>query len=137
MNGQGVWKFANGDIAEGEFKNDLLNGIGKYTWANGDTSEGEFKDNFLNGKGKKYWIDGSTYEGDFKNDLLHGKGKYIDDKGNILREVLKITNLAKEFMIIDLQVIDISAHGVKVLKMDLVYSLGQMVINMRETGMMS
>ena len=40
---KGTWKFADGNIAEGKFKNDLLDGYGIYTWKNGDKYEGQFK----------------------------------------------------------------------------------------------
>jgi len=54
--GRGVWKGANGDIYDGEWKDDkahgkftsevrvIVLGRGVYKWANGNIYEGEFKD---------------------------------------------------------------------------------------------
>jgi hypothetical protein len=40
MHGRGVFKFSNGDIYDGEYKEDLKHGPGVYKYANGNLYEG-------------------------------------------------------------------------------------------------
>lgn len=40
MHGRGVFKFSNGDIYDGEYKEDLKHGPGVYKYANGNMYEG-------------------------------------------------------------------------------------------------
>ena len=53
--GFGIIYYKNGDIYEGEFKNNKLDGIGIYYFKNGDRYEGEFKDGRYNGIGTLYF----------------------------------------------------------------------------------
>jgi hypothetical protein len=43
--GKGIWKSSleNGDMYEGEYKNDKKYGVGKYTWENGMCYIGNFE----------------------------------------------------------------------------------------------
>ena len=41
--------------------------------ADGDVFEGDFKDDKMEGKGKYTYTDGGVYEGDFKDDKMEGK----------------------------------------------------------------
>jgi hypothetical protein len=66
--------YTNGDIYNGEIKDDKANGKGKKIYKNGDIYEGEFLNDELHGKGKKIYQNGDIYVGEFKNDKLHGKG---------------------------------------------------------------
>ncbi len=43
-NGSGVLRYDNGDVYEGQWKNNQRNGKGIYHYKNGDVFEGEFKD---------------------------------------------------------------------------------------------
>ena len=62
----GKMTYANGDIYEGEWKDDLFDGHGKYTWVNGEVYEGQWKDGVKNGLGKHTCINGDVYEGEHK-----------------------------------------------------------------------
>ena len=56
----------------------MLKGIdmdGKMTFANGNMYEGEFKDDMKHGEGKFTYANGDVYEGDYADDEAHGKGK--------------------------------------------------------------
>lgn len=50
----------------------MICGFGVYKWANGKVYEGYWKDNKMNGKGKVQYPDKSSYEGDFKEDMKDG-----------------------------------------------------------------
>ena len=50
-------KYANGDILDGEWKDDLKHGRGYSRTANGEYS-GEWKDNLRNGGGTYRWANG-------------------------------------------------------------------------------
>ena len=70
--GQGTFKYKNGDIYEGDFKDGLLHGNGKLTFKDGDIYIGEFKNSNRDGYGiwkKEGWVT----EGYWKEDWLHGK----------------------------------------------------------------
>jgi hypothetical protein len=57
-------------------------GYGVYEYANGDIYEGDFKDNKKDGKGTFTFANGRKYEGHWKNDERHGKAKYTCKDGD-------------------------------------------------------
>eukprot|EP01032_Pedospumella_encystans_P039212 gene39212-biopygen17190 len=104
--GSGKLTFSNGDLLEGEFREDKLwNGVAVHTLSSGDiydgavregkhhgqgkvthpdgrTLEGEFKEGRLwNGRGVFIHKDGTVYEGEFKEGKMHGQGKLIYPEG--------------------------------------------------------
>ena len=79
--GFGIIYYKNGDIYEGEFKNNKLDGIGIYYYKNGDRYEGEFKDGMCNGIGTYYFYNGGRYEGLFKNGIYDGCGTFYSSLG--------------------------------------------------------
>ena len=80
--GNGIMKFENGNIYEGEWKNDLIEGKGIMKCKNGEQYEGEWANNKREGHGKMKYINGEEYEGEWKNDLKDGKGilKYKNEE---------------------------------------------------------
>ena len=53
------------------------NGHGTLTYADGNVYDGEFKDDDMNGRGTFTYADGGVYTGEFKDDLYHGHGTYM------------------------------------------------------------
>lgn len=66
----------------------MKSGKGKYTFKNGDIYEGEWKQNNYHGKGTLLYHDGTYFKGLWKNDLKHGQGMlYLKDK--VVKQVWK------------------------------------------------
>jgi hypothetical protein len=80
---KGKFQFPDGNVYEGDWKNDKFNGKGKLKLADGSIYEGIFKDHQLHGHGKHISINGTTYEGEYKNGSFDGVGKVTSDNGNI------------------------------------------------------
>ena len=81
--GRGVLKFSNGDFYEGEWKNDLREGRGVLKFSNGDNYEGEWKNNFREGKGVLKFSNGDKYDGEWKKDLREGSGMLRFSNGDL------------------------------------------------------
>jgi hypothetical protein len=111
-NGKGKYTFKNGNIYDGEYKNDKMNGYGIYedmefiyegyflndkkhgqgsevNKTNTYRYEGEWKDNLKNGLGKEILPDKSRYEGTYLNGKKNGKGKLYLSNGSIYDGELK------------------------------------------------
>lgn len=59
MDGKGILKMRNGDIYEGEFKNDKRDGYGVFKWHDGRIFKGSWKEGKQHGEGVYLGI-GST-----------------------------------------------------------------------------
>ena len=73
-------------VYEGEWLNGNITGQGKIRWENGNIYEGNFKENHINGFGSMIWYDLlEKYTGNWKNDLQNGNGIHIwyEPKGEI------------------------------------------------------
>ncbi|MBR6797020.1 MAG: hypothetical protein IKM53_06705, partial [Clostridia bacterium] len=56
---------------------------GVYTWANGDVYEGNYVNDVRNGKGVLTLASGEKYDGHFANDLKHGNGTLNFENGEV------------------------------------------------------
>ena len=65
--GKGIHRYANGDVYEGEFKNNLFEGKGVLKYATGSIYVEEFKYYEREGKGNIEYPIGDVFEGEFKN----------------------------------------------------------------------
>jgi len=74
--GKGIVFCENGDVFEGEWKDDLKV-YGTYKWVCGDLYTGEWKEGNKHGKGSYYWASGTYYIGEWENDKKHGKGRKV------------------------------------------------------------
>lgn len=63
-NGKGVRSWADGDVYDGEWKDDKMHGKGERRYANGEVYDGEWKDDERNGKGVLRWTNGDVYDGE-------------------------------------------------------------------------
>jgi len=67
---------------DGNYKqdNDIKHGNGKFSFANGNVYDGNWKDDMMHGNnGKLSYANGDVYDGNFKASMKHnGKGKYTN-----------------------------------------------------------
>lgn len=81
--GNGAYKYADGGVYDGDWKDGMRHGKGTYKYAWG-IYEGDWKDDQRHGKGTIKWgRGGSVYEGDWKDDERNGKGTYKWECGNV------------------------------------------------------
>jgi hypothetical protein len=79
--GQGSFTWANGDVYEGEWKEDVCDGKGVLITANGDKYEGEFRMGVKEGQGRKVWTNGDVYEGSWRGGQQDGHGTFLMGDG--------------------------------------------------------
>ena len=81
--GQGVYKYVDGGLYDGHWKNGLRHGNGTYKWASGSVYHGDWKGGKQHGKGTYKWACGDVYEGDWKNGKRNGKGTFKTASGEV------------------------------------------------------
>ena len=84
--GRGIIKWDNGDIYNGEWKEDKKEGKGIYCFNNGQRYEGDWVNDKKEGRGIYYWNNGKykgdRYDGEWKNDNYEGNGIYYYNDGS-------------------------------------------------------
>lgn len=76
--------FPNGDMYEGEWRDDLREGFGVQKFAKGDAFEGEWAMDKMHGKGILVHADGSAYEGIWESgQKVEGFGVFKYANGNV------------------------------------------------------
>ncbi len=105
IHGSGVYKYANGDVCEGNnvccffplvdlltywclfttglWENNERNGRGVCHFANGDKFEGEYRHDQRNGSGVMRYANGAMYHGLWSDDLKQGAGTLISAEGAV------------------------------------------------------
>ena len=83
--GRGTYRFANGNVYEGEWKAGKPEGRGTFRFASGNVYEGEFKAGKMEGRGTYRYADGNVYEGEYKAGKKEGRGtyRYADGKAKV------------------------------------------------------
>ena len=80
-------RFSNGDTwaGEGEFDDNgrLMNGKGIYKWASGNIFDGQIVDGMMHGEGKMTYKDGREYSGGWFKAKRHGKGTCKWPEGDV------------------------------------------------------
>lgn len=80
----GIIKFENGDVYDGEIKDEEPHGKGVMTYADGKKLDFEdWKNGVATGKGVETEVDGTVYTGEFKEGYWHGKGVCTHDNGDV------------------------------------------------------
>jgi hypothetical protein len=70
----------------GQWKDDQKNGFANVKFSNGDIYDGDYKNNKRQGQGTYFfWVDGSKYIGAWENDMKNGQGILYDKNGKILK----------------------------------------------------
>ena len=87
FSGQGTYKYANGDVYTGAWKNGKPHGTGKLT-SGGEVYEGSFTNGVINGSGQKTFANGDIVKGTFTNGKLNGNAEYYFKTYGYWRKVL-------------------------------------------------
>ena len=74
-------EFENGNVYEGEIKNNLMNGHGTHTWPDGTQYVGNWDNGERTGHGTQTWPDGQEYVGNWNNGQKNGQGTLILSNG--------------------------------------------------------
>ena len=71
----------------------LFSNVGKYRFTNGDIYEGNFKNGNREGEGIYTWTDNSYYKGEWLNDKMNGYGEYRSATGDVINGLFENDNL--------------------------------------------
>jgi hypothetical protein len=63
---------------KGMWKLGVMQGEGEYKYANGDVYYGQFDNGVKHGKGKYVFVVGYEYDGEWRQGKMHGKGTVIE-----------------------------------------------------------
>ena len=91
--GKGTFKYSNGNVYEGNFKDATLDGQGTFTYADGEFKGGkyigQFKNNKANGKGVFNYASGDKYDGGWEDNTLSGYGVFTYANGKVVKGQFK------------------------------------------------
>lgn len=76
---QGLYKYQDGRVYDGDWVNFKKEGFGKFYYPDRRYYEGVFKEDKRHGKGILKWPDGRVYEGEFVADKMHGNGQFVQN----------------------------------------------------------
>lgn len=79
---RGKYIYANGDIYEGNWRNNLWNGKGKLTNKSGDIFDAQWQDGVMHGFCVCKYANGDSYKGNMVSGNISGKGEYIWNNGD-------------------------------------------------------
>ncbi len=63
MDGSGIYRWKNGDMYEGTFKNGMRNGFGTMAYSDGERYSGQWKSNKQSGTGEWHSVEGDKMSG--------------------------------------------------------------------------
>ncbi|MFZ5603260.1 MAG: MORN repeat-containing protein [Pseudomonadota bacterium] len=76
------WRYSNGDVYQGEWRNNRPHGQGRYQRMNGDDYTGLFHNGRFQGEGVCKFGNGDTYKGNWENGQPSGQGEMRYQNGN-------------------------------------------------------
>src|SRR3990167_8095605 len=76
------WRYSNGDVYQGEWRNNRPHGQGHYQRMNGDDYTGLFHNGRFQGEGVCKYGNGDTYKGNWENGQPSGQGEMRYQNGN-------------------------------------------------------
>lgn len=80
--GRNTYRWSNGNLFEGEWREGEITGKGKLLYHNRDAYEGDFLEGLPSGKGVLRLHIGEQYEGKFWKGKFHGQGIYLWNNGD-------------------------------------------------------
>mmetsp|Transcript_642 Transcript_642/g.1836 ORF Transcript_642/g.1836 Transcript_642/m.1836 type:complete len:146 (+) Transcript_642:165-602(+) len=80
--GRGVFRYANGDVYEGDFHEDRREGYGTYRYSSFHSYEGQYKAGLEDGHGVYRYANGNVYAGQFRAGRKDGPGTYWYAEGD-------------------------------------------------------
>ena len=92
----GTYKYSDGKVYVGSWKNDKKHGQGKYIVSESCMYEGAYVEDMRQGRGKYVYPDGSVYEGDWLADLRHGQGVYTWPGGSFFMGVFHMDTMVQD-----------------------------------------
>ena len=84
--GNFIYKYKDGSVYIGNYKDGRRHGKGTFTWENGNKYKGNWQNGKMSGIGTYIWKNGIKDVGEFKNGALNGFAIRYDEKGKILKE---------------------------------------------------
>ena len=81
--GKGKMEYPNGDVYEGEWKNNMRDGRGKITFVNQSSYDGMWSKDKMNGQGTYKYFSEDVYEGTFSEGIRSGHGKLTYVNGDV------------------------------------------------------
>ena len=83
IEGKGCYKWADGRVYDGDWKENQMHGKGKFTWKDGREYVGEFIKDKKEGHGVFKWPDGRVYDGTWLDAKQHGTGVFTSAEGEV------------------------------------------------------
>ena len=83
VDGRQAFRFGNGDLLVGTFRNGQVIGPATVLYADGKRYDGEFFANRIHGQGTLQFPNGDRYDGAFVNGRRHGQGRYRFGSGGV------------------------------------------------------
>jgi|JI6StandDraft_1071083.scaffolds.fasta_scaffold05757_10 hypothetical protein len=74
--GRGLYRYINGDVYFGGWRQEKFHGQGRYMFSSGETYQGELSHGLKEGVGTYYYNNGTYYSGNWHDDLKEGYGIY-------------------------------------------------------------
>ncbi len=77
------WRYSNGDVYQGAWRDNRPDGQGRYLSLQGDEFVGNFDDGHFQGEGTFRFSNGDVYEGNWEAGVMQGSGKMRYQNGNV------------------------------------------------------